>query len=197
MIKIPVVILNGPPGSGKDTLADYTASRLGFLHFRFKTALNTVLKAIYNITDEDLKRLGERDKKEIPQDCLFGKSLREAQIFVSEEIIKPNFGKDYFGKRLHDAVLRNSCSAIVSDGGFEEEVLILMQNPKLDVILFHLYRDGCDFSNDSRDYIKIPGKEVYSFSNIYATQDYFCQAFERVLIAVLKQRGYNYVFGRI
>ena len=77
-------------------------------------------------------------------------SSREALIHVSEDIIKPKLGKDYYGLKVLDRV--NSSTerySFASDGGYVEEVLPLL-DAGYNVYIVHLERLGATFDNDSR-----------------------------------------------
>ena len=77
-------------------------------------------------------------------------SSREALIHVSEHIIKPKLGKDYYGLKVLDKVSNSSERySFASDGGFKEEVLPLL-DAGYNVYIVHLERLGATFDNDSR-----------------------------------------------
>ena len=151
--KRKVVILNGPPGSGKDEGALACQQRISNCHQKeFKEQLFRLTKTIYGLTDEQWERMYTRENKEKKYDSLGDKSPREAMIFVSENVIKPNFGKRYFG----DIAAKNLFPGInvFSDGGFKEELdgIYEMIGPE-NMLIIRLHRKGCNFDNDSRSYI--------------------------------------------
>lgn len=77
-------------------------------------------------------------------------SSRQALIFVSENIIKPKLGKDYYGLKVLDKVEHSSERySFASDGGYKEEVLPLL-DAGYNVYIVHLERLGATFDNDSR-----------------------------------------------
>lgn len=150
MKKIPIFLLNGPSGCGKDTLSAYilTHYQNGYFFaedsFRaldarydpasvessIKRKLYELTHSIFNlpftITDAIKRLFDHRENKEQPsqlfkiekdsfqiskwvcdlcmelpllvEDGFYYLTPREALIYVSEVIIKPNFGKDYFAK---------------------------------------------------------------------------------------------------
>lgn len=147
-----IFIFNGPPGSGKDAAALFFKD-LGFKHHSFKEEL---FKETIKYFDVDstwfMEGYEDRSIKERKEHLLEGMSRREAMIFVSEEVIKPLHGKDYFGKRSADK-LHIGADYCFSDGGFVEELLPVINKVGADeIILVQLTREGCDFSSDSRRY---------------------------------------------
>ena len=148
------VILNGPPGIGKDTLADAFASAFSTERRAFKDGLID-LTADLMLVDRDWFRraCADRDEKEIPKEQLGGRSPRQALIYVSEEVVKPAFGQDYFGRYAAQRLTPGALH-VFSDGGFIKEI-----QPVIDAVgpenflLVQLHRDGFSFEGDSRRYI--------------------------------------------
>ena len=147
-----IVIFNGPPGTGKDEACLYF-KKLGYKHLSFKEELFKETAQFYAVSlDWFLDGYDDRTIKERPEYRLDGFSRRKALIYVSEEIIKPRYGKEYFGLKLTKKI-QSGYHYCVSDGGFEEELTPVINKIGADkVILVQLTRDGCDFSSDSRKY---------------------------------------------
>ena len=83
--------------------------------------------------------------------------MRQALIHVSENVCKPKYGRDYFGKLAANRIRAGreidslACKNIVfSDGGFVEEVLSLVDID--DVVVVRLKGRG-SFLGDSRSYL--------------------------------------------
>lgn len=180
-----VVLFNGPPNSGKDYLADLMVSQLGASKKMFKQRLYEITAAIYGI---DLVRFVEmassRTSKELPNKELGGLSPRQAMIKVSEEVIKPKFGKDYFGKALAKNI--GLGLTVISDGGFDEELDIVTYEVGVEnLVVVKLEAEGCSFVNDSRKYVDSEGKgirTVYMFNHKdKATSDAVITAMEELL----------------
>lgn len=147
-----IVIFNGPPGSGKDEAAAWFKRR-GFEHLSFKHYLFRETIAEFEVdTIWFMDGFNNRDMKETPEEELRGMSRREAMIHVSEDIIKPKYGKSYFGDQVASQIQSRKNYAI-SDGGFVEELkpLINKVGPE-NIILVQLVRDGCSYRSDSRRY---------------------------------------------
>ena len=77
-------------------------------------------------------------------------SSREALIHVSEDLIKPVKGKDYYGKKLVERIEYSSERFyFVADSGFAEECS-MVADKGYSVIIAQLERSGATFDGDSR-----------------------------------------------
>lgn len=165
-MKNRVIAFNGPPGSGKDYAAEYLQQydpNANTFHLQMKTKLYELVYAMYcnpmrTSFDTFLLLMTDRHRKDVPHALFKGLSPRQALIHISEDIIKPNFGKDYFGKYLAqqiedtlDIVEINGLTFPISDCGFIEELEPVCK--VISVTLVRLHREGCDFKNDSRTYL--------------------------------------------
>lgn len=94
-------------------------------------------------------------------------SSRQALIHVSENIVKPQKGKDYYGKKLAEKI-ENSSERFyfVSDSGFPNEAT-MVADKGYNVYIVHLERSGATFEGDSR---KLLTKDDFKeYSNIKFT----------------------------
>jgi hypothetical protein len=147
------VILNGPPGCGKDTIAEILEAAYCYTKVAFKDILYKETADHYDFPVEALIQLcTDRESKETPQPFLGGRSPRGALQHVSERIIKPAKGKGYFGEQLALTCAAIPGDCVVSDGGFVEEVLPLLAT-FTNIRIVRLYREGCDFREDTREYL--------------------------------------------
>lgn len=161
-----VIILNGPPGVGKDTIAalltnhERTAVSRSFKEPMFNIALAMLGRERYS---DFVLAYHNREEKEKPHSFLNGKTCREFMIWISEDVIKPTFGKQHFGKLMADniASVPEHIDVVVSDGGFKDELLPLI-GAGFDVHVIRLHRDGFTFAGDSRDYLET----IYDFDNL-------------------------------
>lgn len=166
MSKKIVILFNGPPRAGKSEAARYVSTVFGAKVFNFKDKLVALTKEIYNISDEDWKDYYSRDNKDtkaIPN--ADGKTAREALIFVSEGIIKPLFGKDYFGKCAVETIKNSEKMLVCGDCGFDQEVFPVINHfGKDNVYLVKIHRKGYSFVNDSRNWVS---KYLFNEENIF------------------------------
>lgn len=151
-----VIILNGPPGCGKDTLAAHLITTLPNTAKReFKERLMTVAAAIAGITVERLRELNSRALKNLPNLALpYGLSPREWLIYVSETMIKPHMGEHYFGYAAAGTLVGSDRTYVFADGGFDAEVdTIADRVGRKNILVLKITRPGHSFAGDSRKYI--------------------------------------------
>lgn len=147
-----IVIFNGPPGSGKDEAAAWLGRR-GFAHLSFKHYLFRETIAEFDVdTVWFMDGFNNRAMKELPEEDLRGMSRRQAMIYTSEDVIKPKYGKSYFGDQVASQ-LEEDEKYVISDGGFVEEIQPLIDKVGAEnMLLVQLVREGCSYRSDSRRY---------------------------------------------
>ena len=172
------IILNAPPNAGKDTIAMALCGATGAMHMEMKSPLYRVTAPLFDMQLSKLKHMAtDRDRKEkqtqlltlpidkynllcritgskpvrgvSPKSC-HAISPREALIYTSELVVKPAFGRDYFGKIANSNI--QPCGAVFSDVGFDEEIEPIARGQK-DVYIIQFERDGCTWSGDSRGWL--------------------------------------------
>lgn len=153
-----VVIFNGPPRSGKDTLAKYLCGATLAVPRAFKTQLVSIALTIAGVSREEWGDWYEMDK-EAPRDELWGHSCRSFLILISEDMIKPHLSPSYFGEIEAKSMAGNQLylseyGAVYSDSGFNEELSKVVEAVGADrVIVVQLHRQGTTFNGDSRKYL--------------------------------------------
>lgn len=89
-------------------------------------------------------------------------SSREALIHVSEDIMKPKYGQDYYGRKFLEKVERSSERySFAADGGFRFEILPLL-DAGYQVVVVQLERSGATFERDSRTLLNEDDFKDYS-----------------------------------
>jgi len=155
-----ILLFNAAPRSGKDTMASWFESR-GWYHGKFSKVLKERTHAIYGMPH--LPHDYFEDCKDEVLDEFLGISPRQAYINLSEMLMKPVHGDDIwvrmFAKELEKV---REDYIVVSDLGFQVEWETLIKILGYDkVAVGMIYRDGCNFDNDSRDYIAPRGPWQY------------------------------------
>lgn len=153
-----IIVLNGPPGSGKDTIGKLLAEHCYELG-SFKVPMWEIAKASLGDEQYDwfVKDYNNRETKEQPQEYLGGLSPRQFFIHISEVWCKPVFGHEYFGERMLGAIRQfesqSKYDVAITDGGFASELLPLLRAHRR-VLIVRMHRKGFSFAGDSRDYFR-------------------------------------------
>lgn len=174
-----ILVLNAPPGAGKDAICSYLCENIsGVFHEEVKKLLFEVAVRSSGVSKDLWNSLYDRRYKEKP--CPYLQidgehvSPREWMIHCSENVIKPIFGQNAFGKAAVENLKKNHQEAwlvVFSDGGFKEEILEL-SNYAYETggkfFLARIHREGCDWGNDSRNWLCLDGIRGYErdFENI-------------------------------
>lgn len=177
MSQTKIILFNGPPRSGKDTATQFALDCIngwgsmpfGIMGFTYRMAspLKDAVHAMFG-----MPRIPEEHfdgVKDAAQDCFMGMSPREAYIWISEEVVKPKFGRDFWSKIAVNRIRgifgdKSDTVVVISDCGFQEEVNILIDAFSADSIsVVHMYRYGCSFFGDSRNYVKHPNDKERVF----------------------------------
>jgi len=158
-----LILLNGPPGSGKDTLADAFASECNAEIVRLAEPLLSVAFAMFPHINAN--NYNEMKSKIVTGDNAYESlSLREWIIMFANDFAKRTLGKNVFADIAVDKIRNSSADTIVVvDLGFQEELDELLafvadasanaNSALMKVTLVRIHRDGCDYSSDSRSYL--------------------------------------------
>lgn len=156
-----IVLLNAPKGAGKDTIGIELQNLYGCQLRAFKTKLYEIA---YPFTKglsyvEFLHYCTDRELKEKRSNHFWSKSPRDFLIFISERIVKPHFGKNFFGLSATESISAEDFNkgVVFTDSGFEEEALPLVKDfGGRNVFIVQFTGQGVkDFGNDSRGFINI------------------------------------------
>jgi hypothetical protein len=168
-----IVGFNGPPQSGKDTLANFVADLLQETHggksLIVVTHTNTPLRRIaypmvgYNYPTKDMEY--ESFKKTTFEP--YGRTGRELLIDVSEVFLKVAYGEDILGRILLadlNQIKNTNAIVLVPDCGFQHEVNVWVKALGVaNTALVQVHRRGCDFKNDSRGWTRHPDESRMHF----------------------------------
>lgn len=188
-MKATILLINGPPSAGKDTLANIIKELLGNSHIVYNLKLTGLMDKVAKLV-LNLKKGGyaewREDKKDEPL-MHFDTTMRKFLIGMSEDWLKPHLGSGIMG--YHAAV--NAADLIqnahmmydkdlvitVSDCGFQEEFEYFKQTIKQSVFpkgvevkiqLINLLREPCNFDNDSREWVEDEGSiQVHNHSSVH------------------------------
>lgn len=177
-----IILLNGPPGSGKDTIGRLLSEAgVGKLK-SFKTQIIDIALQVSNIFRTEWNtRYENRELKEASWDKLGGLSQREYLIKISEEWVKPVHGNDYFGCAAV-AQCGQPGDYIFTDSGFSLEVAPFVDTG-FEVVIFRLHREGFTFEGDSRDYLPdIPRTDAWDIELTDGKPEYAVDLIKQLLL---------------
>ena len=165
-----VIFLNGPPRCGKDTVAKILEKHtepywdsVGL--FKFAQPLRDAACAVFGISDDILDEVKDLPLSKIidigdSEEYSKTYTIRKFMIDLSENIIKPKLGQDFFGIKAAHSIIADSVDfSIVSDSGFAPEVssaIRVIKNMRPNEFSFSIWqiqRNGCSFKHDSRNWI--------------------------------------------
>jgi hypothetical protein len=154
-----IILLNGPPGCGKDTIAEYLVGDHSFTHLKFASGIVDVMRALFN--DFESTGYSYESFKQTP--IIDGQTGRDLMIEFSEGFVKKRLGNDFWINRTIDEIeesIDHGDSFVISDVGFMNEVWAVRNHfrdyTNWSVQLWRVYRDGHSFNGDSRKYIDAP-----------------------------------------
>ena len=165
-----IVLLNGPPRSGKDTVAKALRSS-GFYHVSLARLLKVRAHLLFGL---DVPVYFFEETKDQPRVEFGGATPRQVYIDVSEKVVKPIMGRGIWARWLrksmdnteqvvgffHPSRLKGF---VVSDLGFPYEIEPLVRG--FDPLIVRLYRPGTSFVNDSREYVsaaRVPEMDLHN-----------------------------------
>lgn len=187
-----IILFNSPKNVGKSKAIEYLNSKgLGLIPAECKEALHKLTMTLFGVDPEryweiyntrELKEVALPEfgvsldieehhylstllEQDIPQTHYAGGynlSIRGAMIYVSEIIVKPRFGSDWFGKERvrkingYRDIVHNPDKLIFTDDScaFVDELIPLIEYlGQENILLLRIHRDGFTFEGDSRSYI--------------------------------------------
>lgn len=197
-----IIFLNGPRKSGKDTAAKFIMQEfaLDARQAKFAQPLKLAAAAMFNVNQGEFRKfeaIGSNYKTE-PLAKLFGMSWVDILIWMSEGCMKEKFGKDVFGLLMLSYLMQPTMTkmTVISDCGFADELTPVVQfYGAKNCHLFRIYRDGCSFDGDSRQYVfedHLPsGVNVVDIYNNYDLQMFRVQVLRRIDKIMGREMEYN------
>lgn len=152
-----LILFNGPPGCGKDTVVRCLTPYLKFTHLKFAAPIKRMACGLLNC---DMRWLeANKDTFIMPLGYNSKVTLRQFLIDLSEKFFKPLYGEDVFGNLLwKEAKDAANSLVLVSDCGFSAEVSRVIQSAgKSNCLVVRINRIGCNFDGDSRSYLRDVG----------------------------------------
>lgn len=158
-----VIGLNGPPRSGKDTIATAIRNDNDIdLPVMLESLSRPMRKAAFALLGMDYSDRTYEVEKDWDQKLLANQndndydSIRELMIGLSEKFVKPIYGQDFWARSVFESHLSDDPTLVViPDIGFEAECAYIEEFVGEDNFLnVHLERPNCGWLNDSRRYVK-------------------------------------------
>lgn len=197
-----ILYLNGPPRSGKDTLAKILKVKYeGTIIYPFARELKERVNRAYEL---DLPWDHFEDRKDEPALEFLGQTPRKVWIQYSEHFMKPLHGRNIFGRLWIEAV---ECLTdfddpeeliIIPDSGFPEEVdyvaRTIHERYSHAQHLVRMAREGCSFKGDSRSYLHFK-QNVYWIDSDQEIENTSLETLNQILLSYTKD-GYAHLVER-
>ena len=157
-----VVILNGPPRSGKDTAAQVFEG-MGYTHLKFSSALKKEAHRRYGMEDKPIEAFETLKDTSLME--FDGHTPREVYIDVGAEL-REKFGPQIFGKLIADEISASEGKRfIISDLANMDELKPLLRQSGIQTQVIRLHRAGKTFDGDSRSYVMDPALNALDVAN--------------------------------
>ena len=178
MLKLRLLLLSGPPRSGKNVAGAAIGKRYDADHFALSDQLKVDTHAYYGLCSE-FSAMHFEDSKDSPCLEFNGLTPRQAYIDYSENYLKPRYGSSRLGELAVPRVQRNAEEgrlSILSGVGFLDEVRPVVEAAASQNCL-HLVIIGMEVAeatiNDSREQLNLNGLGVRSSEVINDRSDGF------------------------
>lgn len=170
---VKILLVNGPPRSGKDTVGSFFSGRPNVLVTKFAKLVKEQAHRLWGVPG--LPHDFFEDQKNIKHTCFEGLTPREAYIAISERFFKPLFGVGYYGEKMRTEINNHKPGlAVITDSGFVPEGIVLANEfGSENMLMIQLKRKFCTFSDDSRSYVRIPGVKTCEITNDGTIADLF------------------------
>lgn len=175
-----IVVINGPPHCGKDTLGQFCAlSYKKVINTKMAESLKLGAHALMGLEDAGVDRY-EIEKDE-PTPDFFNMTPREFYIKLAENFVKQHCGDEAFGYiwlRKNRFFMKMAKLLVITDCGFDKELQPILRHADTDeMCLIRLHRDGTDYIKDSRGYIQDVLPREADITNVNGTPEYMFNMF--------------------
>lgn len=170
-----IIILNGPPRSGKDTIGRMLGELGDDIYVtKFALPIKSMAHRLLGLNDAHYDSYD--DVKDKPNEDFYGITPREFYVALSQLLMKPLYGEGFFGRLLVRDIIREAEEreaagrklnyVVITDGGFKPEVRELADEfGAHTMLLCHIYRPNTNFIGDSRRYIRYGGIRKIDIGN--------------------------------
>lgn len=157
-----VIILNGPPRSGKDTAAQVFEG-LGYQHLKFSSTLKLEAHRRNGMEDRPIDHF--ELLKDTPLEEFNGKTPRQVYIEVGAQM-RAKMGPQVFGEMIAKEIqTSNSKRFIISDLANMDELSPLLHQEGIQTQVIRLHRVGKSFDGDSRTYVTDANLDALDIAN--------------------------------
>lgn len=193
-----IVGFNGPPESGKDTLADMLANKLDAQGASLPVRMESLSLPLRKIAYAMVNWHGISDPETYAKFKLthfrnLNRTGRQLMIDVSESFLKPTYGIEIMADLLLERNIGFPGILLVRDCGFQIEInpLVKMVGPD-NFYLVQVAREGKTFANDSRETVWHPwaGKRQHRVDNSGTLEDLQVEA-GRLYSRLVNQCGWK------
>ena len=116
-----VIILNGPPGCGKDTAANFITEKYNAVHMKFSWPLKRIFDPIFRVGEATARKMVD-EGRDTKQPLLNNLTPREVQISFFRQWLQPVFGDRILGTIACRELESIKAPAVVFSDGYHAEV---------------------------------------------------------------------------
>lgn len=177
------VLLNGPPRSGKDTASDPLRDLFGDLCESLKFT-RPVKDLTHSNAGLDVPHDHFEELKDTPLDEFGGRTPRQAYIETGTSLREKN-GDDAVARMFVDMAVKSASPVILNDdvGGDMEAETVANTFGDDRVLVIRVHREGRDFSNDCRDWVRSDRLRIVDVENAEGMR----REFQSAVIAVVQR----------
>ena len=183
-----IILLNGPPRSGKDTAVKFVQQALdNCLHMKMSQPLKSGLCSIFSFTHTEMALLEEfKDNTDFGYGNIHYRDMQIKLFQHLEEVYGSSILGDIFVRRYGATAAKH---VVVSDAGRNTEVIPILREVRVgEVGLIEVHRPSCNFDNDIREYMSTETKSKIKYVE-ELHNDYDLELYEKQIQRVLRKWG--------